>query len=86
MHRPGNHRDKLGGVSKIAASERRIVTFRWIGDTYRRSEEMHEQQLFAEVEVLGMLRSVGFDARSVRNFGDFHLTNGVVGFVARKPQ
>lgn len=63
---------------------RRIVTFRQIGDAYRRHEETHRQQLFAEGCVVRMLKSVGFQVRPVRSYGDYPLAEGVVGFVARK--
>lgn len=63
---------------------RRIVTFRRVGGTYRRSEEVHRQQLFEEGCVVQMFESVGFQVRPVRRYGDYPLAEGVVGFVARK--
>lgn len=64
---------------------RRIVTFRRIGDLYRRHEETHRQQLYDESSVVTMLESLGFQVRSVRKYGDHALADGVVGLVARKP-
>lgn len=65
---------------------RRIVTFRRVGqDCYRRREEVHRQQLFAESSVMQMLEDIGFEAEAVKSFGEYPLGQGVVGFVARKP-
>ncbi len=64
---------------------RRIVTFRKLGDVYRRHEETHRQQLFEERRVAHILESIGFQVRPVRSYGDYRLAEGVAGFVARKP-
>lgn len=63
---------------------RRIVTFRKIGENYRRQEEIHRQQLFDEREIRAMLESVGFHTQLVRAYGDFPLMRGLNGFVACK--
>ena len=65
---------------------RRIVTFRRVGDTYRRHEEMHHQQLFDPAEVLACLQRVGFAARTTPSYGTYPLGEGVLGFVAAKGQ
>jgi SAM-dependent methyltransferase len=64
---------------------RRIITFRKIGDAYRRHEETHRQQLFDEKSITQMLQSIGFAVRSVRSYGEYRLADGVIGFVASKP-
>ncbi len=64
---------------------RRIVTFRKLGDAYRRSEETHRQQLFDEASVSAVLKEIGFRAETVRSYGDHPLADAVVGFVAHKP-
>jgi SAM-dependent methyltransferase len=64
---------------------RRIVSFRQVGDTYRREEETHIQQLYPGTKVAAMLREIGFRVRPVRRHGAYPLSPGVVGFVARKP-
>lgn len=64
---------------------RRIVSFRKLGDTYRRHEESHRQQLFEEQSVVPMLQKVGFHVRAVRSYGDYSLPDSVIGFVGRKP-
>ena len=63
---------------------RRIVTFRKVGDAYRRSEEIHRQQLFEEASVREILEGIGFEVETVRSYGDYALGQGVIGFVARK--
>jgi SAM-dependent methyltransferase len=64
---------------------RRIVTFRRIGDAYRRHEETHRQQLFKESSVVAMLENIGFEVRPVRSYGNYALADCVVGFMARRP-
>lgn len=64
---------------------RRIVTFRKVGDAYRRQEETHRQQLFEEANITEMLEGIGFDLQTVRSYGEYALGQGVIGFVAGKP-
>jgi SAM-dependent methyltransferase len=64
---------------------RRIVSFRKVGDSYRRHEETHTQQLYPGRSIADMLRKIGFRVRLVRSFGEFRLAERVVGIVARKP-
>ena len=64
---------------------RRIVTYRKIGDTHRRHEEMHVLQLYQGSMLAQMLREIGFRVRLVRSYGKFCLPQKVVGVVARKP-
>jgi len=63
---------------------RRIVTFRKVGDSYRRHEETHRQQLYRATEVARMLRNIGFRVRLVRRFGEHELPEAVAGIIARK--
>jgi SAM-dependent methyltransferase len=72
---------------KVAKQQltRRIVTFRKVGDTYRRHEETHPQQLYPGTKIAEMLRRIGFRVRQVRTYGEYPLSPGVVAFVARKP-
>jgi SAM-dependent methyltransferase len=64
---------------------RRIVSFRKVGDAYRRHEESHTQQLYPGTRIAEMLRDIGFRVRQVRCYGHYALAPGVVAFVARKP-
>jgi SAM-dependent methyltransferase len=63
---------------------RRIISFRKIGNTYRRQEETHIQQLYSGTKIAEMLREIGFRVRQVRGYGKYRLSPGVVAFVARK--
>jgi SAM-dependent methyltransferase len=74
------HRD----VSKQRLT-RRIVSFRKVGDTYRRHEETHTQQLYSGTRITEMLRNTGFRVRQMRSYGEYPLGPGVVAFVASKP-
>ena len=64
---------------------RRIVSFRKVGDSYRRHEETHTQQLYLGTKIAEMLRDIGFRVRQVRSYGKYSLPPGVVAFIARKP-
>jgi SAM-dependent methyltransferase len=70
-----------GGRDRL---ERKIVTFRRIGKSYRRSEETHVLRLFRGAEVARLLRSVGFAVRIVRSYGEYPLLTGRTGFIARR--
>jgi SAM-dependent methyltransferase len=63
---------------------RRIVTFRKIGEFWRRSVEMHELQLYRTSDVAGLLRKAGFRVRIVRSYGEMALLPGLAGFLARR--
>jgi SAM-dependent methyltransferase len=64
---------------------RRIVSFRKVGDNYRRREETHVQQLYQGTSIAEMLRGIGFRVRLVRSYGTYPLPQGTVGIIARKP-
>jgi SAM-dependent methyltransferase len=64
---------------------RRIVTFRKVGDGFRRHEETHRLQLFEEASVTEMLETIGFQVRPVLSYGTHRLPPDTLGFVARKP-
>ncbi len=63
---------------------RRIVTFRRIGEGYRRHVETHRQQLLEPDEVDSVLNGAGFTVRRVPGYGDHVMFDGVMGFVAAK--
>jgi SAM-dependent methyltransferase len=65
---------------------RRITTFRKAGRTYRRTEEVHCQQLYEPEVIRGMLEDSGFDVRRTLRFGLQKLPEHVTGFIARKPR
>lgn len=64
--------------------KRRIVTFRKKGRAYRRSEELHELQLYEPNVIANLLRKIGFRVRTSRKFGDATLYPHATAFVARK--
>jgi len=64
---------------------RRIVTFRQLGDTWRRHEETHVQQLYERAAVAEILQRIGFQVEILSGYGDTAFPAGFVGFVARKP-
>jgi SAM-dependent methyltransferase len=64
---------------------RRIVSFRKVGEHYRRDEEVHRVRLYKPVEISGLLRRVGFGVRTMRSYGSYPLAEGHAAFFARKP-
>lgn len=64
---------------------RRIITFRQVGDCYRRDEEVHRQRLYQAEEVTEKLRQSGFEVEVMRCYGAFELPKAHAAFVARKP-
>lgn len=63
---------------------RRITSFRRVGRTYRRDDELHRQRLYSARSLEKQLRSVGFAVRAIRRYGATRFPPGLVGFVARK--
>jgi len=63
---------------------RRIITFRLVDGTWRRSVEVHRQTTYRPSTLVGLLRSVGFTARVVRTFGAYSLPPGRAGFIATR--
>jgi SAM-dependent methyltransferase len=64
---------------------RRIVTFRKVGEHYRRADEVHRQQLYKATDVAEELRRIGFRVRTMRSYGRYRLPRARAAFVARKP-
>jgi SAM-dependent methyltransferase len=63
---------------------RRVTTFRRIGASYRRREEVHRLRLYRRANVKRLLRNAGFRVRWVRGFGVQDFPTGLTGFVAKK--
>jgi SAM-dependent methyltransferase len=63
---------------------RHIMSFRKVGDLYRRSEEAHRVQLYDPREVAGMLKRTGFRVRTFRRLGRYELVAKRMGFLASK--
>lgn len=64
---------------------RRIVTFREVGECYRRADEVPRQRLYKATDVAEKLRLVGFRVRTTRSYGRYDLPKAHAAFVARKP-
>jgi SAM-dependent methyltransferase len=65
--------------------ERRIVSFRKVGEHYRRIDEVHRVRLYDPSGLISELERTGFRARSMASYGDLPLSEGHTAFVARKP-
>ena len=63
---------------------RRIVSFRKVGETYRRDDEVHHVRLYDPSELSAELRRVGFEVRTMHSYGRYPLAEGHAAFVARK--
>jgi len=64
---------------------RRIISFRKVGEHYRRTDEVHRQRLYRPSEIAGELRRTGFQVRTMRAYGRYDLPRSHAAFVARKP-
>jgi SAM-dependent methyltransferase len=64
---------------------RRIVSFRKVGEHYRRDDEVHRVRLYDPEELAAELRGAGFEVRTMRSYGGYPLAEGHAAFVARKP-
>lgn len=64
---------------------RRITTFRKQAGAYRRDSEIHKLQLVEPIEVVTLLRTVGFSVQTLDSYGAQTLQHGLTGFLARKP-
>jgi len=65
--------------------ERRIVSFRRVGEHYRRDSELHRVRLYGQGEVEDMLGRAGFEVTTLNAYGDYALGENHAAFVARKP-
>jgi SAM-dependent methyltransferase len=63
---------------------RTITTFRRVGRTYRRTDEVHHVRVPSRAEVLEALRAAGFTAHASRRYGAFELAPRRLAFVARR--
>lgn len=69
---------------KTLVLSRRIITFRKVGEHYRRDDEVHCLRLHKAEDIFETLRKVGFTVESMRSYGDYKLPQAHVAFVARK--
>lgn len=65
---------------------RRIITFRQVGDQYRRDDEVHCQQLYAAEDIVAMLQQVGFQVEVGHRYGAFALPDAHAVLLAQKPR
>ena len=65
--------------------ERRIVSFRKVGEYYRRIDEVHRVRLYDPSKLVAELESAGFLVRTMRAYGDLPLEEGHTAFAAQKP-
>jgi SAM-dependent methyltransferase len=64
---------------------RRIITFRKVGENYRRDNEVHHLRLYEATDIAEKLRQVGFQIQIMRSYGHYELPKAHAAFIARKP-
>ncbi|MBE9206745.1 class I SAM-dependent methyltransferase [Nostoc sp. LEGE 06077] len=64
---------------------RKIITFRKVGEYYKRDDEIHHVRLYRATQIATDLRQIGFRVQTTRNYGSYYLPKGNVAFIARKP-
>lgn len=71
--------------SSTRALTRRIVSHRWTGSRFRRSEEIHRLRLHAAARIEAWLKRAGFRVRVAPGYGRFRLPGGNrMVFIARR--
>lgn len=63
---------------------RRIITFRKVGEYYRRDDEVHQQRLYKATDIAQGLEQVGFQVQIMHSYGQYNLPKAHAAFVARK--
>lgn len=63
---------------------RRIISFRKVGEQYRRSDEVHRQQLYKSTDIVTELRQVGFQVETSHSYGQYSLPKAHTAFIASK--
>lgn len=63
---------------------RRIISFRKVGEQYRRSDEIHRQQLYKSTDIVRELRQVGFQVETSHSYGLYSLPKAHTAFIASK--
>jgi len=76
---------ELSEDRRRSRAERRIVAYRRVGESYRRSEEVHPLRLYKGTDLASDLRDIGFRVRHLRSYGSQHFRPNHVGLIARKP-
>lgn len=64
---------------------RRIITFRKVGEHYRRDDEIHHLQLYEATDIARELNKVGFQVQTMRSYGNYILPKAHTAFIAYKP-
>lgn len=64
---------------------RRIVSFRKVGEHYRRDGEVHRVRLYGPEEVEDRLGRAGFEVTTMHDYAGYPLAENHAAFVARRP-
>lgn len=63
---------------------RRIISFRRVGELYRRSDEIHLLRLHEPPEIVFLLERAGFSVRLLKGYGARPFVAGQIGFAAQR--
>lgn len=63
---------------------RRIITFRKMGEYYRRDNEVHHLRLYKATDIFEELLQAGFQAQIMHSYGQYELPKAHTAFIARK--
>ena len=64
--------------------ERRIVSFRKVGEHYRRDKEVHRVRLYDPEEVEAELERAGFEVTTMGGYGDYPFDENHAAFLGRR--
>jgi SAM-dependent methyltransferase len=70
---------------ELGTLTRRIITFRKVGEHYRRDDEVHRLRLYEATDVARELTQLGFQVQTMRSYGQYPLPKAHAAFIARKP-
>lgn len=63
---------------------RRIISLRNVGEFYRRSDEIHQQQLYPTATIIQQLRQTGFHVQVDDRYGQYDLPAAHAAFIAQR--
>lgn len=61
-----------------------IISFRKVGESYRKSAEIHRVKLYSVTDIVDRLTQIGFQVQVLPGYGDFQLPLTHAVFVAPK--
>lgn len=68
-----------------ATLDRHITSFRKVGDSYKRDDEIHQVRLYTGTQLTAVLKALGFTVSVSRGYGKYTLSDAHSVVIAKKP-